>query len=79
MSHSGADFYDDDAVFATYVRHRQRANNPNDTLEKPVVLEMIGSVEGQRVLDLGWGMRCLVASCWLRARNAMWAWKAHVT
>lgn len=55
MAHFGAEFYDDDAVFSTYARHRQRPDNPNNTLEKPVVFELLGSVVGQRVLDLGCG------------------------
>lgn len=51
----GYTFYDDDAVFDTYMQHRQRANSPNDTLEKPVMLELLGTVAGLRVLDLGCG------------------------
>ena len=52
---AGPDFYDDDEVFATYVRHRQRADSPNETLEKPVILELVRPISGQRVLDLGCG------------------------
>jgi SAM-dependent methyltransferase len=47
--------WNDEAVFATYMRRRQRQDNPNDTLEKPVILELIGSVLGKRILDLGCG------------------------
>ena len=55
MGLDGPDFYDDDQVFATYMRHRQRDESPNDTLEKPDLLDLIGSAVGLRVLDLGCG------------------------
>jgi SAM-dependent methyltransferase len=55
MSTSGPAFYDDDAVFATYMAARRRPDNPNDTLEQPVVLELMGDLAGRRVVDLGCG------------------------
>lgn len=55
MGSSGSDFYDDDAVFATYMQHRHRPDTPNDTLEKPIIRELIGAVAGKRILDLGCG------------------------
>ena len=55
MGATGSAFYDDDTVFATYQQRRQRADNPNDTLEKPVILELIGDIAGKHVLDLGCG------------------------
>ena len=55
MSSEGPDFYDDDAVFATYMARRHGSDNPNDTLEKPVLQELVGSLAGQRILDLGCG------------------------
>jgi len=55
MGLDGPSFYDDDAVFATYMRHRDRDEAPNDTLEKPDLLDSIGSPAGLRVLDLGCG------------------------
>ena len=51
----GPGFYDDERVFATYLAHRRRPDNPNDTLERPALLELLGSVAGLRVLDLGCG------------------------
>jgi len=51
----GPAFYDDDAVFKTYTVRRQRHDNPNDTLEKPVILELAGDLANQRILDLGCG------------------------
>jgi SAM-dependent methyltransferase len=55
MSTSGPAFYDDDAVFATYMAARQRRDGPNNTLEQPVILELAGDLAGLRVLDLGCG------------------------
>ena len=55
MGLDGPSFYDDDGVFATYMQHRQRDESPNDTLEKPDLLDLIGSAVGLRVLDLGCG------------------------
>lgn len=55
MCADGPSFYDDDAVFATYMRHRQRADTPNDTLERPIIFELLGNLHGRRMLDLGCG------------------------
>lgn len=55
MCADGPGFYDDDAVFATYMRHRQRPDTPNDTLERPLLRELIGDLAGRRLLDLGCG------------------------
>jgi hypothetical protein len=35
---------ENDTVFATYTEHRARAETPNDTLELPVMLELLGDV-----------------------------------
>lgn len=55
VAKAGPSFYDDEEVFATYARHRRRADSPNETLEKPVILELVHPIAGQRVLDLGCG------------------------
>lgn len=53
---AGSTFFDNDAIFATYTQNRQqRLDNPNDTLEKPVMLELIGTVGAKAILDLGCG------------------------
>lgn len=55
MAYEGPDFYDDNAVFDTYMARRQRTDNPNNTLEKPIILELAGELTNQRILDLGCG------------------------
>lgn len=55
MGLDGPSFYDDDQVFATCMRHRRGDETPNDTLEKPDLMDLIGSPVGLRVLDLGCG------------------------
>jgi SAM-dependent methyltransferase len=55
MAQTGPNFYDDEAVFTTYMHHRQRADTPNNTLEKPVIMDLIQPITGKRILDLGCG------------------------
>jgi SAM-dependent methyltransferase len=55
MSTYGSAFYDQDSVFASYTAHRHQPNNPPDTLEKPVLLDLVGAVAGLCILDLGCG------------------------
>ena len=55
MSLQGPAFYDDNDIFKTYMAGRSRPDNPNDTLEKPVLLELLGDLTGKRILDLGCG------------------------
>lgn len=55
MGLPGPEFYDNDDVFETYIAHRDRPDSPNDTLEKPVLLELLGNLGGKRILDLGCG------------------------
>ncbi|BCL37763.1 class I SAM-dependent DNA methyltransferase [Nostoc sp. MS1] len=55
MAQSVPDFYNNEAVFAKYMSHRQRVDTANDTLEKPVIMDLILPVTGKRVLDLGCG------------------------
>lgn len=52
---NGADFYDEEQVFDHYMQRRQRTDSPNDTIEQPIFMEMLGSYAGKTVLDLGCG------------------------
>ena len=51
----GGSFYDQAAVFETYMAHRGRAESPNEAIEGPALLEVLGEVSRLRVLDLGCG------------------------
>ncbi len=55
MSYSGPQFFDDEQIFATYTQRRASAGSANNLLEWPVMSELIGAVQGLRVLDLGCG------------------------
>lgn len=52
---TGMEFYDDERNFAVYNAHRNRPNSPNNLLEKPILMELIGKVESLNILDLGCG------------------------
>jgi 2-polyprenyl-3-methyl-5-hydroxy-6-metoxy-1,4-benzoquinol methylase len=51
----GSAFYDDEQVFDTYRKRRQKADNPNDTLDQPIFLQLLGRVGGKPIPDLGCG------------------------
>jgi SAM-dependent methyltransferase len=56
MGKNGPEFYDDEAVFATYMAGREtRIDGPNETLEKPVFDALTGDLANLRILDLGCG------------------------
>lgn len=64
----GPEFYDDSGKVDAYRARRYRAESPNESLEKPIFLEMLGDVAGKRVLDLGsgdgqFGLELLRAGC----------------
>jgi SAM-dependent methyltransferase len=52
---SGAEFYDDERNFDVYTAHRNRPTSPNNLLEKPILMDLIGDVQGFDILDLGCG------------------------
>jgi len=55
MGYRGPEFYDNEENFEKYMERRKWQENANDTLEKPVMLELIGDVAGKSILDLGCG------------------------
>ncbi|GKU78419.1 class I SAM-dependent methyltransferase [Paenibacillus sp. L3-i20] len=55
MSYNGYEFYDVDANFDNYMERRKGKENANDTLEKPVICELLGEVNCKKTLDLGCG------------------------
>ena len=48
------DFFNDDDVFEKYLEHRRRPENPNECIEKPIILDLLEGRRG-RVLDIGCG------------------------
>ena len=48
------DFFNDDEVFEKYLEHRRRPENPNECIEKPIILDLLEGMRG-RVLDIGCG------------------------
>jgi SAM-dependent methyltransferase len=55
MEYRGAAAYDEGDFFENYMKRRNRKDSPNNILEKPILLELLGSVDGKRILDLGCG------------------------
>ena len=55
MTADGPRFYDDEAVFARYAPAPVHADSANDTLEAPVIDELVGDVTAARVVELGCG------------------------
>ena len=55
MSRKGYEFFDDEALLSTYKERRQKPTSPNETIEQPIFRELLGSVQGQDILDLGCG------------------------
>ncbi|MBO8163993.1 MAG: class I SAM-dependent methyltransferase [Brevibacillus sp.] len=51
----GPNFFDQEHVFQAYWSHRELAENANDTLEKPIFMELLGSPHDLSILDLGCG------------------------
>jgi SAM-dependent methyltransferase len=55
MALPGPAFYDQASVFESYMQHRAQGAAPNNTMEGPLLRELLGDVQGQDVLDLGCG------------------------
>jgi SAM-dependent methyltransferase len=55
MEFRGASVYDEGEFYENYMKRRNRPESPNNVIEKPILLELIGNVDGVRFLDLGCG------------------------
>jgi SAM-dependent methyltransferase len=55
MLHKGSSAYDQKDFVESFMNRRQRKESPNNAMERPVILELLGEVENQKVLDLGCG------------------------
>ena len=66
--HKGAEFWEREEVFNRTASEQENASRPNNSLEKPILLELLGEVAGKHVLDLGcgygnFGLELLAAGC----------------
>jgi len=52
---SGPHFFDDKDIFEIYWNRRKRPDNPNDVIEKPIMLELVDNVKYMDILELGCG------------------------
>ena len=55
MEKRGPDFYDTEHVFQSYSRRRSQPQSANETIEQPILWDLIGDPKGLSVLDLGCG------------------------
>ncbi len=55
MEFKGSDVYEETDFLTNYLRRRNRVDSPNNSIEKPVIYELLGSFQHQRILDLGCG------------------------
>ena len=55
MSYTESDVYNEDLFFEQYMKRRHRTDNPNDTIEKPALLQLLGHIKDKSILDLGCG------------------------
>ncbi|MDW4525596.1 class I SAM-dependent methyltransferase [Rossellomorea marisflavi] len=51
----GSTVYDNEAFFDQYTKRRGRRDSPNNAIEGPVMVELLGEYEDARILDLGSG------------------------
>ncbi|KAM3094384.1 class I SAM-dependent DNA methyltransferase [Phormidesmis sp. 146-12] len=49
------EFYDNPDVRAKYIARRTQPDNPNDTLERPIFLDLVGNLNQLDIIDLGCG------------------------
>ncbi len=72
----GSSFYDDHEIFNTYMQRRQRAESPNDTLEKPVIMGWVGTFAVSVSSTSAVVMPLSGARHSSTAANVTWGWKA---
>ncbi len=61
MSGKNLAIYDDENFFNNYIDLRNAANNYNDLIEQPIVLELLGDVTDRSVVDIGCGYGAMTA------------------
>ena len=66
--HKEAEFWEREEVVNRTATDQENVSRPNNSLEKPILLELLGEVAGKHVLDLGcgygnFGLELLEAGC----------------
>lgn len=55
MAYKGSSVYDKEQFFENYRARRNRETSPNNSIESPILYELLGEVDGKSILDLGCG------------------------
>ncbi|ANU15474.1 Ubiquinone/menaquinone biosynthesis methyltransferase UBIE [Planococcus halocryophilus Or1] len=55
MEFKGSSAYEETDFLSNYLQRRNRVDSPNNSIEKPVMYDLLGNIQGQRILDLGCG------------------------
>lgn len=55
MNFKGSSAYEEQDFLANYLQRRNRIDSPNNSIEKPVIYELLGEFQNKRILDLGCG------------------------
>ncbi|ANU10598.1 methyltransferase type 11 [Planococcus antarcticus DSM 14505] len=55
MNFKGSSAYEEKDFLANYLQRRNRIDSPNNSIEKPVIFELLGAFKKKKILDLGCG------------------------
>lgn len=55
MKFEGASAYEEKDFLANFLKRRNRSESPNNSIEKPVIYDLLGAFQNKRILDLGCG------------------------
>ncbi|MDQ0427654.1 SAM-dependent methyltransferase [Planomicrobium stackebrandtii] len=55
MKFKGSSVYEEKDFLANYLQRRNRTDSPNNSIEKPMIYELLGAVQNKQILDLGCG------------------------
>ncbi|PLR98803.1 class I SAM-dependent DNA methyltransferase [Bacillus sp. T33-2] len=55
MEYSGSGAYENREFFESFLKRRNRAESPNNVMEEPTFIQMMGTIQNGNILDLGCG------------------------